>query len=470
MAAPDPLRARRGRAARPRTNSRIAAGCGSWMTMKSHSPSSCERVVERRARGRCAPCCVFHSTSAPCSALCTVLVTPKNSSLPWMTCHSASRPTSRVSGTWVARSSATPPPYAVALMCSTRAPWSGFGELADALDACRARRRPRSRRGACRAGEHVRARRYLSDRAMRREAGRAVNLLHVPTCRCVSRQVPRNAQSAAEAATAMAAGLGPGRVRRRRRKLPLADGGEGTLDALLAARGGSRAHGPRHRSARRSGRRAVGRAARRPSRSIEMARASGLALVGAAQRSAARDDAWHRRADRGRAPRRIQAGDRRRGRERDDRRRARRGRRAGLVVAGNRSHGRVRRHDAVRRRGAACTDRRRARRGAQVALLDAAARAGLPKQYAARTGVDVTGVEGGGAAGGLAGGLAAIGARLVPGFDVVAEARRPRSCARRARDIAVTGEGRLDATSLEGKVVGGVLDWCEESRRPERRR
>ena len=49
-------------------------------------------------------------------------------------------------------------------------------------------------------------------------------------------------------------------------ELPLADGGEGTLDTLLAARGGSRRHATRHRSARRSGRRRVGSAARRASR------------------------------------------------------------------------------------------------------------------------------------------------------------------------------------------------------------
>ena len=49
----------------------------------------------------------------------------KNSSLPWITCHSASMPTSRSSATWVASSSATPPPYAVAFTCSTRAPRSG---------------------------------------------------------------------------------------------------------------------------------------------------------------------------------------------------------------------------------------------------------------------------------------------------------------------------------------------------------
>ena len=67
-----------------------------------------------------------HRMSAPCNALWTALVTPKKSSLPLITCQSASMPTLRSSGTWVASSSATPPPYGVALRCSTRAPWSGF--------------------------------------------------------------------------------------------------------------------------------------------------------------------------------------------------------------------------------------------------------------------------------------------------------------------------------------------------------
>jgi glycerate kinase len=70
--------------------------------------------------------------------------------------------------------------------------------------------------------------------------------------------------------------------------------------------------------------------------------------------------------------------------------------------------------------------------------------------------VEVTDLPGGGAAGGLAGGLAALGARLVPGFGVVAEAVRltPRLA---AVDVVVTGEGRLDATSWSGKVVGSVV-------------
>ncbi len=66
-------------------------------------------------------------------------------------------------------------------------------------------------------------------------------------------------------------------------------------------------------------------------------------------------------------------------------------------------------------------------------------------------------LPGSGAAGGLAGGLAAIGARLLPGFDLVAD--RVGLDARLAdADLVVTGEGLVDATSATGKVVGGVLE------------
>jgi glycerate kinase len=74
----------------------------------------------------------------------------------------------------------------------------------------------------------------------------------------------------------------------------------------------------------------------------------------------------------------------------------------------------------------------------------------------ARYGVDVTTLPGGGAAGGLAGGLAALGARLVPGFGVVAQAVGFSDRLGRA-DVVVTGEGRLDASSWSGKVVGEVV-------------
>jgi len=71
--------------------------------------------------------------------------------------------------------------------------------------------------------------------------------------------------------------------------------------------------------------------------------------------------------------------------------------------------------------------------------------------------LDVPDLPGSGAAGGLAGGLAAIGARLLPGFDLVA--RRLGLEERLAKaDLVVTGEGLLDATSFTGKVVGRVLE------------
>ena len=81
----------------------------------------------------------------------------------------------------------------------------------------------------------------------------------------------------------------------------------------------------------------------------------------------------------------------------------------------------------------------------------------LAHRYLETYGIDVTGIEGAGAAGGLAGALAALGARLVPGFDMVAD---EVDLDRRidASDLVVTGEGCFDDTSLQGKVVGGVID------------
>lgn len=82
-----------------------------------------------------------------------------------------------------------------------------------------------------------------------------------------------------------------------------------------------------------------------------------------------------------------------------------------------------------------------------------------------RFGVDVRPLDGGGAAGGLAGGLAAIGARLVPGFDVVAE-RLSLSDRIAGVDMVVTGEGYIDEQSFAGKAVGGVARLCSSARVP----
>ncbi|MEZ5238643.1 MAG: glycerate kinase [Microthrixaceae bacterium] len=93
---------------------------------------------------------------------------------------------------------------------------------------------------------------------------------------------------------------------------------------------------------------------------------------------------------------------------------------------------------------------------AQVELLRRRL-AALASSYESDYGVDVTALEGAGAAGGLAGGLACVGAELVAGFDLVAE-RAGLDEALAEVDAVVTGEGFLDEESFDGKVVGGVLE------------
>ncbi len=85
----------------------------------------------------------------------------------------------------------------------------------------------------------------------------------------------------------------------------------------------------------------------------------------------------------------------------------------------------------------------------------------LAQVYEEEHGVDVRALRGSGAAGGLAGGLAAAGATLVDGFEVVAEEVGLDEKLEGA-DLVVTGEGFLDEASFEGKVVGGVADLAAE--------
>jgi glycerate kinase len=81
----------------------------------------------------------------------------------------------------------------------------------------------------------------------------------------------------------------------------------------------------------------------------------------------------------------------------------------------------------------------------------------LAQVYLDEHGVDVLTLAGAGAAGGLAGGLAAAGATLVEGFDLVADEVGLDDVLEHA-DLVITGEGFLDEQSFDGKVVGGVVE------------
>ena len=69
-------------------------------------------------------------------------------------------------------------------------------------------------------------------------------------------------------------------------------------------------------------------------------------------------------------------------------------------------------------------------------------------------------LPGAGAAGGLGAMLAALGGELVEGAELVLDAIRFDERAAGA-DLVVTGEGTVDATTLEGKAPGAVVRRCE---------
>ena len=98
---------------------------------------------------------------------------------------------------------------------------------------------------------------------------------------------------------------------------------------------------------------------------------------------------------------------------------------------------------------------------AMVEQLDNGLRhlAGIVK---AQLGKDILNVPGAGAAGGLAGGaIAFLNARLVPGIETVMTASRLAEDLAGA-DWVITGEGQFDEQSLRGKVVAGVAALAQK--------
>jgi glycerate kinase len=96
-------------------------------------------------------------------------------------------------------------------------------------------------------------------------------------------------------------------------------------------------------------------------------------------------------------------------------------------------------------------------KGATLAMIGLLGRRldALAEYYLERFGVDVRQIPGSGAAGGLGGGLAVLGAKLRSGFELVAELLGLDAAIDRA-ELVITGEGRLDVTSFAGKVIGSL--------------
>ena len=227
----------------------------------------------------------------------------------------------------------------------------------------------------------------------------------------------RGTLTAAEAAAALAAGFRDAGVDDVD-ELPLADGGEGTLDVLLAALGGEQHEaevaGPDGAPIRSSwGLLPDGSAV------VELARASGLALV-----AGANDPVTATTRGTGELIAAAAAGG---ATGSSSAQAARRPSTAGSAQS-RRSGGRYRypspwpatstRSFSTR---PASSGRRRAPARRRSNCSPGGSRASAAA-YRDRSGVDVTTLPGAGAAGGFAGGLAALGASLRPGFAAVAEA------------------------------------------------
>ena len=259
--------------------------------------------------------------------------------------------------------------------------------------------------------------------------------------------------SASEVATAVAEGLRD--VGREAIELPVADGGEGTMQVLVAALGGE------VRAATVSdplGRPVEASFALLPDGSavVEMAQASGLSLVDEAER-----DAWAAStrgtgeliaaaADAGAAPIVVTVG----GTATTD---GGAGALEALQGCGELDlrvvcDVRVPFEDAPRVFGP--------QKGADASMVKGLE--GRLEELAKGFPRDPRGVPMTGCAGGLSGGLwAALGAELLPGAPYVLDAigfdARMRGSA-----FVVTGEGRLDDQTLQGKIVGEVATRCRQ--------
>lgn len=248
-------------------------------------------------------------------------------------------------------------------------------------------------------------------------------------------------------------------------RCPVADGGEGTAAVLLAALGGERRTARVHDPLRRPVEASFGMLADGETAVVEVAAASGLPLLAPQERDPERADTFGTGELIGIA---VALGARR-----------------VLVAAGGSAttdggRGAI---EALRHYGLLGADGLRGPHGpASVDVLcdvttpyEDAARVFAPQKgagpaaverlaqrleaFAAELPRDPRGLPRGGCAGGLSGGLWAHGARLLPGAAFVLDALGFDGRLAKA-DAVVSGEGRFDAQSLQGKVVGEVASRC----------
>lgn len=244
---------------------------------------------------------------------------------------------------------------------------------------------------------------------------------------------------------------------------PVGDGGEGTLDALLAAQGGERVEAAAHDPLRRPIVAEYGLLDHGETAVVEVAAASGLPLLSPEERDPERVDTFGTGELIAAA---IEAGAR-----------------TVLVAAGG---------SATVDGGRGAIEALRERVDVEAIELEVLCDVENPYEdavpvFGPQKGLDPTSVEGlsarldefaaslprdprgvpmTGCAGGLSGGLmGAFGARLMPGARFVLD-RLDFERRLAAADAVITGEGRLDEQSLGGKVIGTIAEICTRAGKP----
>ena len=102
----------------------------------------------------------------------------------------------------------------------------------------------------------------------------------------------------------------------------------------------------------------------------------------------------------------------------------------------------------------------------QVELLDRGLR-NFATVIKESIGKDISKVPGAGAAGGIGGGLLAfLNAELKTGIDVVLDAVQFKEFVKSDVDLILTGEGNIDQQTVMGKALGGLLNIAQENNIP----